>query len=218
MRLYHFVSEQHGLTNIAKRRVKIAQIDDLNDPFELRAFSLSDRRVRAAFEKTRAAMAAARGMLCFSKGWQNPVQWSHYADRHRGICLGFDVRSDICEEVKYSRKLVVPDMQTLLRLDEDAADAMRPWFLTKYSHWRYEREVRIFAELNDVDPETGLYFAEFSDVLELREVIVGANCGLSREVLHTALGDLATVVKAFKARLAFRSFRVVRQRAEHMWQ
>ena len=157
-------------------------------------------------------------MVCFSKIWSNPVQWSHYADRHRGLCLGFDVSDELCEEVNYRSKLVVPDMVTILRMDETAAEAMRPWFTTKYSHWKYEQEVRVFTDLNDVDPETGFYFADFGDALRLREVIVGANCELSRDRLREALGELASDVTALKARLAFRSFRVVRQRAESMWQ
>jgi hypothetical protein len=218
MRLYHFVSEIHGLTNITKRRIKIAQIDDLNDPFELRSFSLGDRQLRSAFEKTRASVAETRGMVCFSKIWSNPVQWSHYADRHRGLCLGFDVADELCEEVSYRSKLVVPDMTKIRRMDDAAAEAMRSWFKTKYSHWKYEQEVRVFTDLSDLDPEERLYFADFGDALRLREVIVGANCELSRDRLREALGELASEVTALKARLAFRSFRVVRQRAESMWQ
>ncbi len=31
------------------------------------------------------------GLLCFSKGWENPVQWTHYSDKHKGLSFGFDV-------------------------------------------------------------------------------------------------------------------------------
>ena len=217
MRLYHFVSAQHGLSNIEKRRIKIAQIGDLNDPFELRAFSFSDRRVRAAFEKARASLAETSGMVCLSKAWSNPVQWSHYADRHRGICLGFDVADELCAEVSYRRNLVVPDLDSLLRFDEDAAEIMRSWFLTKYAHWRYEREVRVFSNLSEIDRETGLYFADFSNDFRLREVIVGAQSNITRAELDHALGVFDGGIKTMKARLALKSFRVVRQRAEAMW-
>lgn len=32
-----------------------------------------------------------KGLLCFSDNWKSPVMWAHYAAKHHGICLGFDV-------------------------------------------------------------------------------------------------------------------------------
>lgn len=52
MRLYHFVGEKYGLDNVLRRRLKIARIDDLNDPFEFMA--------RAAGERERAALRATK--------------------------------------------------------------------------------------------------------------------------------------------------------------
>jgi hypothetical protein len=34
MRLYHFLNAEYGLLNIRHRRLKIARINELNDPFE----------------------------------------------------------------------------------------------------------------------------------------------------------------------------------------
>lgn len=41
------------------------------------------------------------GILCFSKNWNNPVQWAHYADKHKGFCLGFDVPDEHPTKVTY---------------------------------------------------------------------------------------------------------------------
>jgi hypothetical protein len=35
MRVYYFVPANYGLENIIKQRVKIARLNELNDPFEL---------------------------------------------------------------------------------------------------------------------------------------------------------------------------------------
>jgi hypothetical protein len=88
---------------------------------------------------------------------------------------------------------------------------------TKYSHWRYEHESRLFTRLPKPDPDTGLYFAPFSEELRLTAVIVGALSPASRAQVHDVLGDLAGSVKTIKARLAFRTFRVVRQRKASLW-
>ena len=40
-----------------------------------------------SFPKT----SALRAILCFSRNWDNLLLWSHYGDRHMGVCLGFDI-------------------------------------------------------------------------------------------------------------------------------
>jgi len=90
------------------------------------------------------------------------------------------------------------------------------FFFTKYSHWRYENEVRSFVTLEDKE-QNNLYFADFGEKLRLAVVIVGAQCNVSCSLVHEALGDLTPFVEVFKARLAFQTFRVVRQRKSTLW-
>lgn len=71
--------------------------------------------------------------------------------------------------------------------------------------------------LEDKDPENGLYFAEFNENRRLTTVIVGAQSRIARAELYDVLGDLAHTVETFKARLAFKTFRVVRQRNTKLW-
>lgn len=89
---------------------------------------------------------------------------------------------------------------------------------TKFSHWRYENEVRVFAALDERDQETGLFFAPFSPSMALREVIVGAATDVGRAELGEAVSRLMEQVRMRKARLAFRSFNVVTQRRRDQWQ
>ena len=86
----------------------------------------------------------------------------------------------------------------------------------KFSHWRYEQEHRLFVKLDEKDEATGLYFFAFGDVLSLREVIVGANSEVTRDAIAAVLADFPDV-KPLKARLAFRSFKVVKQRSKALW-
>ena len=45
------------------------------------------------------------GLLCFSRNWTHPLLWSHYASKHEGICLGFDLkRGSELQEVQYEDK------------------------------------------------------------------------------------------------------------------
>lgn len=217
MRVYHFLPSHFGLEDLRERRLKIARLDELNDPFEFIGYAARDVATRKAFENTKTDLARHSGMLCFSRGWRNPVQWSHYADRHRGLCLGLDIPNELLVTVSYVRRRPVPDLEALSGTGREARDAMLKVLATKFSHWRYEDEVRVFTELDVRDPATGLYFKEFGEDLVLREVIVGPASTLSRADIASALGASTEGVRVRKARLAFRSFRVVEQRRTALW-
>ncbi|OCC22819.1 hypothetical protein MB02_14740 [Croceicoccus estronivorus] len=215
MRVYHFLDRKYGLENINQRRLKIATLDDLNGPFEMFALSLRDPELRQAFQAMKSQMSQLAGMLCFSRSWRNPVQWSHYAERHHGMCLGFDVPDDLLTRVAYSRKRLPID-RALLE-GPDAKALMRTVASTKFSHWRYENEVRLFVALEDRDAETGLWFRDFDADLALKEVIVGQVCDVTRSQLGNALGDLNATVTKRKARLPFQRFAVVNQMRADLW-
>src|SRR5712664_3511303 len=101
MRVYHFLPAPHALDDIEKRHIKISELDQLNDPFELWCVSQQDHRLRAPLRAYKREMSRQFGMISFSKGWRNPLLWSHYADKHRGMCLGFDIDDRGLKQVNY---------------------------------------------------------------------------------------------------------------------
>ena len=207
MRLYHFLNARYGLEALQKRRLKIARLLELNDPFELLGVDLSDQRFRWALQRTRKQLSEAHGLLCFSKTWRNPVLWGHYAESHRGLCLGFDVRKDFFKKVTYIHKRPRPPERPDIQF-------MKYILFTKFSHWRYEQEYRAYVSLDE--HENGLFFMNFSDKLNLGSVIVGDRSLLTRGEVSTALGNQSNV-KMFKARAAFRTFEIVRQKDDSLW-
>lgn len=91
MRLYYFTSSRFGLEAIRDKRIKVSRISSLNDPFELLAYDLRNRKQRAWLKREKKRFDADYGLICMSNNWTHPLMWGHYADRHKGICLGFDV-------------------------------------------------------------------------------------------------------------------------------
>jgi predicted nucleotidyltransferase len=215
IRVYHFVGPDYGLDDIRRRRLKIATIADLNDPFELLPSS-ADQTVRARFNIWRLQFDQRFGMLCFSRKWTNPVQWSHYAVKHTGICFGFDIPANMLAKVRYTTTRLMPRVDVIEGPSPANQKEMFKVLTTKYLHWRYEHEVRIFTALNEKDVKTGLYFADFADKMKLKEVIVGPLSTVTRADVSEAIGDLKGV-KIYKARLAFKTYRVTRQRNPKMW-
>ena len=112
VRLYHFMRVEHALQAIERRRLKIAELDKVNDPFECLAIALNSRKDEEFFLSYQRDIAKEYGVVCFSETCQDPSLWGHYADRFRGICLGFDTafhgddEEDLIGKVNYVQKRI----------------------------------------------------------------------------------------------------------------
>ena len=167
MRVYHLLPRKWALCDLKHRCLKVATFADLNDPFELRGVRLENRADRRRFNRWRKFTAAKLGLLCFSKSWRNPVLWSHYADEHKGFCLGFDVPASCLHEVKY-----VPERLQFEQLVPDEGQ-LQQLLRTKFKDWGYEGECRRIVRLHNACEADNLHFWPFGSDLELREVVLG---------------------------------------------
>ena len=203
MRVYHLLSRKWAICDLKHRRLKVARLDDLNDPFELRGVRLGNRADRRRFNRWRKRKAAELGLLCFSKSWRNPVLWSHYADEHKGICLGFDVPESCLYEVKY-----VPERLQLEQLVPDEVQ-LQKLLRTKFKDWGYEAEYRRIVRFEETQEANNLHFWPFGSDLKLREVVLGARCKVKTKFLEELLGDAFSCIEFVQARAAFQTFNVV---------
>jgi Protein of unknown function (DUF2971) len=218
MRLYHFMCECHGLSSIKQRRLKISTIDQLNDPFEALSIALSNKSLRSEWQKAKSRFSTEYGLLCFSATWSSALMWSHYADRHRGICLGFDLPGDDLIRVDYKAKRMINSEDELVLRGPISRETIEKCLSIKYKSWHYEKEIRRIEPLRDaVKDKQGKYFSPFGVNLRLAEIIIGPLLQGYRSRITDALGELARSVQIINARLAFRSFRVVRQRNKKLW-
>jgi hypothetical protein len=205
--VYKFLDSQFGLKSLYERRLKIARVEELNDPFELTPYNLKDPVDRVAFQRTRRRLGERFGMVCFSATCTDPVLWAHYSDKHRGICLGFEIAGNHWREVEYVRdRLPFPDdffkLNAVARLGV-ATDMI----FTKYENWNYESEIRTWAPLDH--EEDGLFFCDFDENLKLTQVLVGARCTLPKAAIARALGRFANGIELTKVRAAFQTFQIV---------
>lgn len=213
MRLFNLTSAEFAISNLALRRTKISRIGDLNDPFELLPINIRDKALRAAAQRTRDQIAATKGVICFSKGWSNPVLWSHYADKHCGIALGFDVTDELATPVTYKKVLSEIEIDQLANDADDPAKGFgRMLLATKFDDWRYENEYRVFVDLTKHVPEEGLYFHGFDDNLRLSSVILGARCSVPIDQVRELVSGYPRRVPVIRARIAFTKFAVTENR------
>ena len=213
MHAYKFLKEKYGLSSLKERRLKQSRISELNDPFELAPYDLSDPVIRKTFLQTREGLNQEKGLLCFSADWSNPVIWAHYSDSHKGLCLGFEIQemkgdpeNDETDHVDYQEELFpCPNFEQMS--DSEYISFTRTVLFTKFKHWLYEKEIRVWGPLQN--EENGLHFVKFGENLKLTEVIVGARSTLARNAVEAALGSLAGEVKVTRARAAYDKFEMV---------
>ncbi len=210
-RLYHLTAAKYAFDNLRNRRLKIAQLDDLNDPFELKSVNLCNPVHAQAFDGTdkfegfKVEMARRFGVLCFSEDKADVLQWAHYADRHKGICLGFDVSGS---EGKFGRVQYVAERFPF----PQALDEAFAWKLlsTKSVVWKYEKEWRVFLQLKEGiwNQCAGrvLHFADFGPELVLQEVILGAANENAASEVYDAIQEYPETVRVARMRLSCSTF------------
>lgn len=211
MRVYHFLNKKYGLESLSKQRLKVSLLDDLNDPFELFSINTGDKELRGILEGMKNYLAKERGILCFSKHWYNPLLWGHYSDKHKGVCLGFDVPDGILKKIDYTshREKIYPEN----------ADTVteKQFFFTKFDGWKYEKEYREWINLNTHSFSNGMYFKKYSYDLVLKEIIVGCQSDITRNDVSEAMSNNFPHIKPHKARASFQKFKIVRNQNSKLW-
>ncbi|QIP16846.1 DUF2971 domain-containing protein [Spirosoma aureum] len=81
------------------------------------------------------------GVCCFSKSYLVNLMWSHYAQYHKGVCLGFNIhpirgQDFFIREVNYAHQI---KKENLYDLDHRI---ISHYVFTKSHIWSYEQEVR----------------------------------------------------------------------------
>lgn len=164
MRLYHFIDQKWGIKNIKRRRLKVSRIISLNDPFESYSMDLSKEGHKEEFEALKKQISKDIGILCFSKSWQNPVQWSHYADKHKGLCLVFEMKQENALEVEYIEERYDTEFTNKLFEGRLHSPEINKWISSKYIHWKYEQEYRYIIDLkNKIRDRKGLIYKDFDE-------------------------------------------------------
>jgi hypothetical protein len=219
MRLYKFLSIDHAVDNLVKRRIKISEYGDMNDPYEFLAVSVKPeifgRDINDAIKN--------HGAVCLSATESEPLLWSHYAEKHRGCCIAFEVAEG--EHLKKTIPVDKPDeifvdisrfieikRKAESQLAMEMTQHLNRVMLSKYSGWNYEKEFRFLIKLIDPQKDGKLYFAEFDEKLKPVEVLLGAMCTQDHEEkLRYAVNRYEPPLPIIKMSLAADEFKIVRR-------
>ena len=133
-------------------------------------------------------------ICCFNKTEKEVLMWSHYSDKHKGMCMEFNIEYDpsffiFPYTVKY-KSSIQPFNYFKNNKTEEINELIKDIIITKNDKWSYEQEVRVikYSEMiNFSDLENGkeVKFAPKA----LRKIIFG--CKASEETI-SKYKDLCT--------------------------
>ena len=156
------------INDIVNEALSFAKPKVFNDPLDpilrewmnLKQKSSVSKQDKRLFKYLKNSLESLR-ICCLSRRGDsiqlNPLMWAHYADKHKGICIEYEITKDMLDayndnnqvlricDVRYRKHKVMNDFITL-----DNA------LLAKGAPWQYEKETRL------------LYY-EKSDIAEIRQ-------------------------------------------------
>ena len=110
-------------------------------------------------------------LSCFSEFNNEILMWSHYADKHTGICVGFNFPH------KYDDKFILCPVKYLDELKEldgttDIYRVILYWLTTKSIRWKHEQEIRAISRCQNqnIEHEYINYDSKY-----VKEIIFGCN-------------------------------------------
>jgi hypothetical protein len=131
------------------------------------------------------------GIVCFSDTVTDPVLWSHYADKHRGVAfeVSYTFNPEHLIKMDYTKQRPIFDANRLhdpAGVDGHLKPLLNQLLRQKSSGWSYEREYRVFVDLKECDISGGRYFKPIPDHF-LTRVILGYKCPLEELYVAKAL-------------------------------
>ena len=114
----------------------------------------------------------SNGVLSLAQDCNCPLMWSHYADNHKGLCLGYtipDKAKGKIQPINYtsnSRDIKTSQILKMLNGDANAKlEIEKAIFLRKASPWQYEKEWRMISKIGKQNAS-----------LYLSDIIFGMRC------------------------------------------
>lgn len=173
--LYRYMPANYfNIRNIETQNLHLSPNGVMNDVFEGIPEYSDANLTYLDFEK----LNDLAYMTCFSESNKNLLMWSHYAEKHKGFCVEYDLKrldsNDKVIEHLYpvlykEKRQYKRDIKSLIESLEDLNNAIQyndeydgelelndilPLFLTKGLDWEYEKEWRIIytkKEMYDLD-------------------------------------------------------------------
>lgn len=147
----YFRFNENAISSLINNELWTSNLREFNDPFEsLVTLDFECEKIQRIFED----YISKKSVCCFSRNKDNILMWSHYADNHKGFCIGIDEKiysdenllSDVCYEN------IDPNIRQEIINSHVPGEINKKYeklITHKHEDWKYEEEVRMILEMKD---------------------------------------------------------------------
>lgn len=233
------MSMKRGIEFSDSLSLRITPRSDLNDPFELipskKFIEKAILEIKPEFKENKKILEdilsdntdftkyitmnekpfyEQMGIISFSQRKNNLLQWSHYADEHKGMCIEFSIGGDFDELLSTHEALLLPVIYDTDRYDnDDFGDkyAMEMSCVHKSIEWQYEQEYRITMLLEKCDfvqekENKIIHLLQFTPTI-IKSVYLG--CKFDNKEIENVLERFSKInIPVYKAKISDNLYRL----------
>lgn len=146
--LYNYTSINKNTIKLIKNHsLWFSHTNNFNDPVDpsIKLFNRNSGEYNYLLDSIKVA--------CLTTDNKNTVMWGHYADKHKGICIEYDISSILLDKnkndfiirkINYDRTAMInEDINNVNNIELDYLNLLMDLFSIKSKEWEYEDEYRI---------------------------------------------------------------------------
>jgi len=123
--------------------------------FQIRDFGKVAKEIKQHWNKN-------MGIICLSESADIIQMWAHYTDNHEGIVIGLDENYLVKDKMALVKVCYRDEMVLLpVTASPDKIEQYEKYFdeviRRKENNWKYEKEVRLYANFDDKDTDGNYY-------------------------------------------------------------
>jgi tetratricopeptide (TPR) repeat protein len=179
---------KNTLVSLATRNIFFQTPSKLNDPLDCPIVNIEDDSFiqEGSFKVLKKTLSTIK---IFSVGdaysYTNILMWSHYADNHKGVCIGYKFKPALFENHKMCINKVEYQEKLKNQYWQSVSSSIKHGFFQKYENWQYENEHRVIWLPND-DAST----VNLGDGIEISSITFGYKCNQADiDTIKSLVGD-----------------------------
>lgn len=156
-KLYNYTKiNKNTIKTILNNEIWLSSPDSFNDPIDPPIKQLNENN-NNKFKYLINSIVIG----CLSLTNDNSLMWSHYADKHEGICIEYDFKNFfinkpeniVLKKINYVKE-IISENDSILTSKSDDQDNLMDILATKSIEWKYENEYRIIKYKNEDEKNT----------------------------------------------------------------
>lgn len=174
-------------------------------------FSLIDSEINKLLNNIKDIISSKLRIVCFSENFDIPLMWSHYANKHEGICVEYDfeysdeILIDCLFPVNYKNERPFLTTEMLLN-KETLKEKILGFQIIKSKCWRYEKEWRVLL------PKKYLTADNNFKAPRITKVFFGVNISEEKyNEISTKIQKFDSNIECIKMKMHYKEYKICKE-------